>query len=463
MGPRPLGRRLLAGLATLALPLTALTGPGAPPSFAAPTTAFSVTWTPLASTTTADIVAVEYQSASRLWFATAAGALYRRVGSTFQQEYFAPGTVFTDLEFSPDGVNGIAVGTNGTLVRSINGGDTWSAQVLPNGGRSSDENCAAADQPVGDIDSVRFVDNSSVWLVGTGTQILRSTNSGATFAYVNDAGTTCKVPDDVDDVFAVPGSSTAYFVGRSFGEVFQTSDNLASSAAPRPASAGNGFTLVRRMVGDPASPNRQWAVTPSGAGGTYLARTTDAWSTADPWTIINDDTSVLTAMNDVAFAGGRVLSVGDAGTVLDSADGVSFRLTHGPGALATTDWASVSLANASSAVVGGIGGKLALLTFTALRKPSAVRSVAVRGEADALRRKVTWRAPVSNGGASITGYVIIVKKGARVLLRTSVGGGKRSVVVKRSKLRTGSHVVIVRARNSQGLGVAGSRSFAVRN
>jgi hypothetical protein len=168
-------------------------------------------------------------------------------------------------------------------------------------------------------------------------------------------------------------------------------------------------------------------------------------------------------MNDVAFAGGRVLSVGDAGTVLDSADGVSFRLTHGPGALATTDWASVSLANASSAVVGGIGGKLALLTFTALRKPSAVRSVAVRGEADALRRKVTWRAPVSNGGASITGYVIIVKKGARVLVRTSVGGGKRSVVVKRSKLRTGSHVVIVRARNSQGLGVAGSRSFAVRN
>ncbi|MCD9154012.1 hypothetical protein [Aeromicrobium duanguangcaii] len=95
-------------------------------------------------------------------------------------------------------------------------------------------------------------------------------------------------------------------------------------------------------------------------------------------------------------------------------------------------------------------------------KPGKVRALKVGGKATAKYRKISWKAPASNGGAKITSYRIVVRKGGKVLVQRTVGGSKRSIVVKRSQLRKGIDTVQIRAKNSKGHGPVAKRNFRVR-
>src|SRR5215217_6393305 len=85
-------------------------------------------WTEIPSGTSQNITAIEYQSASRFWFTTAAGAIFKRQGDGSFTQVRAPGAVpLNDIEFQNGGQIGMAVGAGGLVLRSINGGDSWTA------------------------------------------------------------------------------------------------------------------------------------------------------------------------------------------------------------------------------------------------------------------------------------------------------------------------------------------------
>ncbi|MFL5816537.1 MAG: hypothetical protein ACJ76L_02945 [Conexibacter sp.] len=342
----------------------------------------ATTWTEIASGTTEDITAIEYQGPDRLWFGTAAGRVFKRVGGAFQEKGFVPGAVIKDIEFQDGGTIGFAVGTNGTVLRSTDGGETWSqADGIAGGNATSPFGCSDT-QPIGDVDSVRFAGNARAWLFAGGNQIFR-TPDGATAANVGARGTwewinrgpaaTCRITADIDDAFPIPGTDAIYFVGTSFGQVFFSSNALTSSATAKPASAGNGFDITRRLVGDPSNPNRMWSVAPYGTGGSYYARTTDGWNSAVDWTVGGADgsTSSLTRGESIDFNGGTVLAAGSAGMIVTSIDGATFWFNPAGGAVATQDWKAVSLASANDAAVGGTSGKLLVSTDAANVIPAA--------------------------------------------------------------------------------------------
>ncbi len=331
----------------------------------------AATWTEIPSGTTADITAIEYQSADRFWFGTGEGRVFKRVGGTFQEKSFVPGAAIKDIEFQDGGSVGFAVGTNGTVLRSRDGGDTW-AQVtgLRGGSTTSATNCGA-NEDIGDVDSVRFAGNARAWLFAGGSQVYRTPDSATaldvgasgTWQWINDAGAgACRLGGDVDDAFPIPGSNAIYFIGQSFGQVFFSSNALRTNAATKPGSAGNGFAQTRRVAGDPSNANRMWALVPYGEGGSYYARTTDGWASATGWTIANGDNSQFTRGESLDFSGGTLLAAGSAGMILESTDGASFYLDPVGGSLATNDWKSVGLASAVDGAIGGVGGKLLVST-----------------------------------------------------------------------------------------------------
>lgn len=95
-----------------------------------------------------------------------------------------------------------------------------------------------------------------------------------------------------------------------------------------------------------------------------------------------------------------------------------------------------------------------------VRTPGKVRALKVAGGPRKARRAVTWRKPAVNGGAKVTKYRVVVKKGKRTVLKRVVS--KRKVVLRRGKLPQGRLVVRVQARNQKGFGKAATQRFRVR-
>ncbi|HYI19653.1 MAG TPA: hypothetical protein VD836_13155 [Solirubrobacteraceae bacterium] len=325
----------------------------------------AATWTEIPSGTPEDITAVEYRGGDQFWFTTANGKIFRRSGGTFQQVHSQLGVVFRDIEFDAAGTVGLAVGTGGHLARTDNGGATWTVVALPSSENPlSETECDDVKHPAGDLDTVAIDGVGRAWIAGDGAQLWRSTGTGATGTWVNvNNGTadTCNMPRDVDGMFFVAGSESGYFIAKSFGQVYFTSNGLAGAASPKPGDAGNGFQFLRRVTGDPANPNRMWAVFP-GDGTSYVQRTESGWNSALDWTLANRDRRQLTRPYDVDYAGGTLVTAGDAGLVVLSTNGVDFYYEDIPGALNTQDWRAVSAADATNAAIGGRFGKLAVTT-----------------------------------------------------------------------------------------------------
>ncbi len=109
-------------------------------------------------------------------------------------------------------------------------------------------------------------------------------------------------------------------------------------------------------------------------------------------------------------------------------------------------------------------GSNAVLTFNRLFaiEPSAPRSLKVSGSSKSANRTISWKSPSANGGAAITQYRIVVKKGSKTLVTKTVSGSTRSYTVNRSKLRNGTNKVLIHAKNSAGWGKTSTKTFQVK-
>jgi len=352
------------------------------PAAVAAAPASAAIWTEVPTGTTQNITAIEYQSATRLWFTTAGGAIFKRqADGSFSQVRAPSGIPLNDIEFQTAGQIGYAVGSGGQVLRSSDGGATWnpSGGIIASKLGTSFPDCTGS-AALGDVNAVRFAGDSRVWVFAAGSQI--ATSQAVNPALVGAPGTwtdgnrdthgtgataddTCKVPSSygegyADAFFATP--DVGYIVAASFSEVFFTANNLASTTQKKPADAGNAGNGNRVIAGDPTNPSRMWSVNGTPYGRSTTAYTRDGWQTSEWFQIGNDTVREFpsTGPADVDFAGGTVLAAGDAGLVLNSTDGVNFFYNDAAGALATQRWNAVGLATATDGAIGGDNGKLAL-------------------------------------------------------------------------------------------------------
>jgi hypothetical protein len=347
-----------------------------------PASAGATTWTQIPSGASTAITAIEYQSPTRFWFTTANGEIFTRSpGGEFTRHFGPTGIPLNDIEFLPPPSEvGLAVGNAGQVLRTVNGGTTWTSVTgIPVSKSGTTFPDCTGTSPLGDVYSVRFASETSAWIMAEATQLARSNGTsstvGATATWVDanweDKGTAgrsaedkCKIAasysEGIGDAFFVPGNpNVAYFCEGSFHEVFFTANGLSSPASKKSASCGNGQGPAH-LAGDPANPSRMWAVTQGPYGISMTARTSDGWGSGNPFTAVNIEAREFSEAADVDFAGGTVLSAGAAGMILSSADGSNFYFNDAAGSLATTTWSAVSLAGANDGAVGGEGGILAI-------------------------------------------------------------------------------------------------------
>jgi photosystem II stability/assembly factor-like uncharacterized protein len=317
-------------------------------------------WTPIASNTTDTITALDNQGAGRLLYTTSAGKIFKngtQVGNF-------PGVPLNDIAMSPDGTKGVAVGDGGKLYRSSNSGDTWTAVA---GLQTRPPSCPGTPvSPVALTDSlvaVAWADNVTAYATAVpgasdnNSPIQKSTNGGANWTEVNRlADGTCRIHDVLTDVKAIPGSTSLYLLGRDFGDIYFSSDGLASSAAHR-SEAVNCFGKRPRLGLDEADPNRLFA-TDQCTGSLSLEFSSDGGSSfaALKYPNSSDD---LPGLFDTDVNGGTMLAVGNAGGIYNSLDGRNAYAQTADGALATRDWRAVGLSSATDAIVAGTGGAMA--------------------------------------------------------------------------------------------------------
>jgi len=390
----------------------------------APNASAASIWSPIASGTSSEITGIEYQSDARFWFVTANGEIFtRQAGGSFTRTFGPSSIRLTDVTFQKDGGQiGFAVGDAGQVLRSTNGGGTW-ASVNPAGPQAipasqSDTtfaDCTATD-PLGNVNSVRFAGNGRVFIMGQGAQFSTSqppdaANVGATGTWTDAnraSDGTCRLGTSygagIGDAFFAPNPDVFYVCTAFFGELFFTANNLATNATKKPASCGNGNVKDRRMTGDPANPNRMWAVGPGAAGTSYSAHTQDGWATEENFRIGNESAHEVGTLYDVASSGSTVVAAGDGGTILNSADGNTFFHDPADGALATAGWRAVSLASPTQAAVGGSGGALLVSTRADATPDLVAPAGSVTGPATGTTgRPITFTANVADntGGSGI--------------------------------------------------------------
>lgn len=344
----------------------------------------AASWTEVPSGTTEEITAIEYQSATRFWFTTSSGSIFRRLpDGSFTRAKDPTGVTLNDIEFQAGGNVGLAVGNGGQVFRSDDAGTTWSANLgagIPVSRKGTAFADCTAPEPLGDVYSVRFAGDGRAWIFAEGSQLARSSGTAAT---VGQAGTwsdanwrdvtgndrtsddTCKVNppygDGYSDGFFVPSNpDVGYIVAVSFSTAFLTADNLTSAAAQRTDDAGNAGSTQRKLAGDPGNPSRMWSVAPEDYGISVTGYTSDGFQNTQRWTMGNDAARTFALPYDVDYNGGTVLAAGDAGMIVNSVDGATFYYTDATGSLTTTGWRAVGLAGATEGAVGGVGGRLAL-------------------------------------------------------------------------------------------------------
>jgi Photosynthesis system II assembly factor YCF48/PKD domain len=323
-------------------------------------------WTPVDSSTTQNITAIDYQSDERFWIATAGGQIRYREGGVFKPAAGLTGSItFNDIAFQPGTNVGLAVGNGDNVWRSTDGGRNWTKldpKTINNASCGSVPNI-----PVdpGDIFTIAWGANNAVYLGGAGRTVLRSQDAGLNFTEVNKTLSGCRLPSSVpgvSDMFFFPGSTmrsneALYLQARdAFGKIYYSSDGLLSAAQPRDESI-NGTETNTNLAVDPVNTNRLWATNQCGFTCLYASEDSAA-SFACVCTIRNEGSENQIAWYDVEFAGGTIVAAGRGGQIVNSIDGVNFFYNKADGALTTKDWLAVAMASGTAAAVGGQGGSL---------------------------------------------------------------------------------------------------------
>ena len=328
-------------------------------------------WTPVSSGTTSTITSIVYQSPTRFWYATSNGTIAAFNGSSFVAgSGILAGENFVDLAFQPGGSVGYAVTSNGHVWRSTNSGTSWTQLSTP----STRSDCTSATLAAEtELNAVQWANSTTAFLLGDNGTILRSVNADAvtpTFTEINKTATSiCAVqnegsPQDMTDATFLPGNpADAFYVARSFGRLYQSSQALSSPASgARIGETVNSFTGNPRIAQDSNNPNRLWVVDHESGGncGTLcLQVSTNGGTIAAAATFPNDD-HVIGNLYDVSSQGGVEVTAGLGGEIFTSVDGTNFYDQPADGALATQNWRAEAAFDAQHAAVGGENGALAV-------------------------------------------------------------------------------------------------------
>jgi photosystem II stability/assembly factor-like uncharacterized protein len=310
-------------------------------------------WTRIPSNTTSTIDAVEYQSASRFWFATDDGHIYRRSGASFVAE-FGGLYNFNDIAFQPaPGTVGLAVTQTGQVFRTTGGG-TWSPVSMA--GATLNQHCSGPGgpaTPAGPFYDVEWATTSTAYIVGNIGMVLQSTDAGLSWHEVSrQPDGTCRVPDRISAMAIVPSApNTIYFLTLE-GRLYRTTNALATAATLVSGPTCGPTSPTRTIVLDPAAPQRLWQTTWCTRLGSLLGSTTAGQSFAGPSWPVGGPPG---ALRDLAFAGGTLVAVGDSDAIVTSPNGVDAYLQ--PSGSAAT-WRHVDLASATNAAVVGDAGAI---------------------------------------------------------------------------------------------------------
>jgi photosystem II stability/assembly factor-like uncharacterized protein len=343
------------------------------------------------------IRAIEYQSPTRLWLATANGKIATRQGdgSFAVQTVTSAVNGFNDIAFKPGAAIGVAVGNNGYIERTTNGGASWtrvSFTELTANDRTDSYGCGGFNNgtsaplttttnPLIPLFSVHWGPGSTVLVTGHDGTVLKSTDDGGSFTEINryqrpysatDPSPTigCRLENgNTGDVFDAQFASTtdanAIYFQVDGGPVFYTDNGLASGHTPVQTSDIGCGGVFGRLALDLAQPAHQWSVTDRGSASPCLYFTTT--TSADIYqsvTIPNANGATFRNSEDIAVAGTSpptVVTVGSGGDILNSVDGTNFyvnKLSNEDG----TDYYAVSGYDRNNFAVGGATGKLLLTT-----------------------------------------------------------------------------------------------------
>jgi hypothetical protein len=446
-------------LVKTALPtLLIASGLAALPSAAAAAT----TWTSLATGTTEEITALDYR-ADRLTFATSNGSIFSGPPSgPFVVEASFPGVTITEVDFSPNGTQGLATADAGRLFRYASG--SWSPVDLTDSSYDFPSGFCATTPlvppavrppatPTETLLDVEWADDSTAYVVsGVRGRVLRSVDGGLTFADASrQADGTCRVNDDVTAVEAVPGApASLWFARTGRGRLLRTDDGLATAVTARSADVVNCTDRRVRLALDPVSPQRLSAVA-VGCAGLRWGITGDGGQSA---TFVAGAAGNL---HDVAAAPGVFLAVGDAGLIERTSTTREPVAIPASGADATTNWRAVEMLDADRAVVAGAGGRLAI-TSTA----SAPAGGTDPGTPPAAG--LPDQPPVTGGGLTGSGKNFKMRvrgkiglpagvseaQACRGKVKLTVGAGKRTLATSKAKVgRNCSYKRVIKIPRSQ--------------
>jgi predicted CXXCH cytochrome family protein len=244
-----------------------------------------------------------------------------------------------------DNLHGWVVGQNGAVLRTSDGGVTWTYL---------DPRVSAAQYSQRDINGVTFADTSRGWIAGAGGLIKRTADGGATW-------TTQTVPVAVDlNGISSWNASAAIAVGKNYSIAYTTD-----------AGATWRLPATNPLSGSGALQSVSWATTTTayavGDNGT-IVRTTDGGAT---WAIQASGTT--RALTRVQFAPGTTEGYavglnGTAATVLrTTTGGASWGLLTG---LPNTAFYGVDLLDANNCVVTGAGGAVYVSANAAAGTPT---------------------------------------------------------------------------------------------
>ena len=330
-------------------------------------------WTPLSSGTTDTISAIDYQSPTRLWYATTNGRLAYFDGSAFTAGTGpSAGTQFDDIAFGPGtSTYGYAVSSDGQVWRSSDSGQSWTK--LASLSTLADCSSGAATVNVTELNAVVWASASTAYVLGNNGTVEKSTNANTgspAFTEINKNGSgACQDTGDssasahnfTDGVFLPGNPLNGYLIQQSFGRLFSSSNGFTSGVSVQ--DTVNSYAGNPRIAQDPGNPNRLWAVDHdsggAGCGELCLIYSTDGGQTNAHATFPNDSNPTV-GLFDVAFAGGSVLTAGTSGEIFNSVDGSNFYNQPAGGSLTTENWRAVGAYDAQHAVVGGAAGALVI-------------------------------------------------------------------------------------------------------
>jgi len=259
------------------------------------------------------LMGVHFPTDRKGWAVGENGTIINTVngGNVWKSQLSFSNEFLTDVHFVNESTGWVS-GRNGTLLRTINGGSTWTSS---NTGTNHD------------LVGVHFVNNTTGWVVGQNGTILKTTNAGVSWN-----SQSLGISTYFTDVFFL-NDQLGWVVGTG-GAVYQT---LNGGTLWKVKATGTTANLTAAHFVDQ---NNGWAV---GQNGTIL-KTINGGSN---WTIVDSGTSVQ--LTDVQFStvdNGWI--VGAFGTILRTVNGEDWTLennsnTSGLNALtlynAETGWA----------------------------------------------------------------------------------------------------------------------------